>query len=66
MKASPQWSTISGACGAGTSIAVGIQPLQSWRHNALWLTNGAKHRQQQLTLMEFNETLLQWININGN
>ena len=66
MEASPQQSMINGACRANTSIAVGVQLLRSWRHNALWLTNGAEHWQQKLTLMEFNNAPLQQINIIGN
>ena len=65
-EASPQQSTMNGACGAGASIAVSVQPLRSWCHNALRLTNGAEHRQQKLMLTELNNALLQQININGN
>ena len=50
MEASPQQSTINGGYGAGASIAVSIQPLQSWRHNALQLMNGAEHRQQKFNV----------------
>ena len=66
MEASPQRSTINGACGIGTSIVVGVQPLQSWRHNALRLTNGAEHRQDVLTLTDFNDAPLLQIYVNGN
>ena len=66
MEASPQQSTISGDCRAGISIALGMQPLQSWHHNALHLMNGVEHHQHILTLMDFNNDPLLQININEN
>ena len=50
MAASPQWSMINGACGAAASIAVDVRPLWSWRHNALRLTNGAEHWQDNVNV----------------
>ena len=64
MEACPQWSMINGACRAGASIAVGIHPVRSCRHNALQLMNGAEHQQHILTLEDFNDALLLQINVN--
>ena len=66
MEAFPQWGTNNGACGAGTSIAIGIQPVQSWHDNALHLTNGAEHQQHILMLTDLNDAPLLCISINGN
>ena len=65
-EASPQWSTINGACGAGASIAVGVRPVRGWRYNVLRLMNGAEHRQDILMLMDFNDAPLLQIYVNGN
>ena len=66
MEASSQWSTIYGAYRACASIAIGVRPLRSWRHNALQLTKSAEHWQLVLVLMDFNIAPLQWIYINEN
>ena len=66
MEASPQQSTINGACKVGASIAVSVGLVRSWHHNALQLTNGAEHQQDILTLMDFNDALLLQIYINEN
>ena len=66
MEASPELSTINGACGAAASIAVGIRPLRRCNHNALRLTNGAEHKFLTLTLTEINDAPLLQNYINGN